>query len=40
VELVLARLAGRELHLQPVPPVLLVRSSSGPVPVVSTPAGV
>ncbi len=40
VQLVLARLAGRELHLQPVPPVLLVRSSSGPVPVVSTPAGV
>ena len=32
VELVLARLAGRELHLQPVPPVLLVRSSTGPVP--------
>jgi DNA-binding LacI/PurR family transcriptional regulator len=30
VELVLARLAGRELHLEPVPPVLLVRSSTGP----------
>ena len=40
VELVLARLAGRELHLQPVPPELLVRSSSGPVPVGRTPAGV
>jgi len=40
VELVLARLAGRELHPEPVPPVLLVRSSSGPVPVVSTRAGV
>jgi DNA-binding LacI/PurR family transcriptional regulator len=40
VELVLARLAGRELHLQPVPPVLLVRSSTGPVPVGRTPAGV
>jgi DNA-binding LacI/PurR family transcriptional regulator len=40
VELVLARLAGRELHLQPVPPVLLVRSSTGPVPVGSPPARV
>ncbi|WP_232806761.1 LacI family DNA-binding transcriptional regulator [Geodermatophilus chilensis] len=39
VELVLARLAGRELHLQPVPPVLLARASSGPVPVGRTPAG-
>jgi DNA-binding LacI/PurR family transcriptional regulator len=33
VELVLARLAGRELRLEPVPPVLLVRSSTGPIPV-------
>lgn len=32
VELVLARLAGRDLHLQPVSPALLVRASSGPVP--------
>ena len=40
VELVLARLAGQELHPQPVPPVLLVRSSTGPVPVGRTPAGV
>ncbi|MGR6966912.1 LacI family DNA-binding transcriptional regulator [Geodermatophilus sp. URMC 61] len=40
VELVLARLAGRELHLEPVPPVLLIRSSTGPVPVGRTPARV
>jgi DNA-binding LacI/PurR family transcriptional regulator len=40
VELVLARLAGRELHLEPVPPVLLVRSSTGPIPVGRTPARV
>lgn len=40
VELVLARLAGQELHLQPVPPVLLTRASSGPVPVGRTPARV
>jgi DNA-binding LacI/PurR family transcriptional regulator len=40
VELVLARLAGRELHPQPVPPVLLTRASSGPVPVGRMPAGV
>jgi DNA-binding LacI/PurR family transcriptional regulator len=40
VELVLARLAGRDLHLQPVPPVLLTRASSGPVPVGRVPAGV
>jgi DNA-binding LacI/PurR family transcriptional regulator len=40
VELVLARLAGQELHPQPVPPVLLVRSSTGPIPVGRTPAGV
>ena len=40
VELVLARLAGRDLHLEPVPPVLLVRSSTGPVPVGRTPARV
>jgi DNA-binding LacI/PurR family transcriptional regulator len=40
VELVLARLAGRDLHLEPVPPVLLTRASSGPVPVVRMPAGV
>jgi DNA-binding LacI/PurR family transcriptional regulator len=39
VELVLARLAGRELRLEPVPPVLLVRSSTGPIPVGRTPAG-
>ncbi|WP_244522732.1 LacI family DNA-binding transcriptional regulator [Geodermatophilus africanus] len=40
VELVLARLAGRDLHLQPVPTVLLTRASSGPVPVGRMPAGV
>jgi len=40
VELVLARLAGRDLHLEPVPPVLLTRASSGPVPVGRMPAGV
>ena len=40
VELVLARLAGQELRLQPVPPVLLTRASSGPVPVGRTPARV
>ena len=40
VELVLARLAGRELHLEPVPPVLLTRASSGSVPVVRMPAEV
>ena len=40
VELVLARLAGRDLHLDPVPPVLLVRSSTGPIPVGRTPARV
>ena len=40
VELVLARLAGRDLHLDPVPPVLLTRASSGPVPVGRLPAGV
>ncbi len=32
VELVLARLAGRELHQDPVPASLLVRSSTGPAP--------
>ncbi|MGY1711946.1 LacI family DNA-binding transcriptional regulator [Geodermatophilus sp. SYSU D00758] len=32
VALVLARLEGRELHPDPVPPTLLVRASSGPVP--------
>jgi DNA-binding LacI/PurR family transcriptional regulator len=40
VELVLARLAGQELHLEPVPPTLLVRASSGPVPVGVTHTGV
>jgi len=40
VELVLARLAGRELHLEPVPPTLLVRASTGPVPVPAASAGV
>jgi DNA-binding LacI/PurR family transcriptional regulator len=40
VELVLARLAGRDLHLDPVAPVLLVRSSTGPIPVGRTPARV
>jgi DNA-binding LacI/PurR family transcriptional regulator len=40
VELVLARLAGRDLHLDPVPPVLLTRASSGPVPAGRMPAGV
>ena len=40
VELVLARLAGQELHLEPVPPTLLVRASSGPVPVGAAHAGV
>ena len=39
VELVLARLAGRELHLEPVPPTLLVRASTGPVPVPAVSAG-
>jgi hypothetical protein len=29
---VLARLAGRELHQDPVPASLLVRSSTGPAP--------
>ena len=33
VELVLARLRGEELHPDPVPPVLLVRASTGPIPV-------
>jgi len=32
VELVLARLSGEELHQDPVPPSLLVRSSTGPAP--------
>ncbi|MGY1689014.1 LacI family DNA-binding transcriptional regulator [Geodermatophilus sp. SYSU D01105] len=32
VELVLARLRGEELHPDPVPPALLVRSSTGPAP--------
>ncbi|MGY1624631.1 LacI family DNA-binding transcriptional regulator [Geodermatophilus sp. SYSU D00965] len=32
VELVLARLQGLELHPDPVPPALLVRASTGPVP--------
>ena len=40
VELVLARLGGRELHPEPVPPTLLVRASTGPVPVPAAPAGV
>jgi DNA-binding LacI/PurR family transcriptional regulator len=40
VELLLARLAGRDLHLEPVPPVLLTRASSGPVPVGRMPARV
>jgi len=33
VELVLARLKGDELHPDPVPATLLVRSSTGPAPV-------
>lgn len=40
VELVLARLAGRELHPEPVPPTLLVRASTGSAPVLAAPAGV
>ena len=40
VQLVLARLAGEDLVPEPVVPVLVVRSSSGPVPVGRTPAGV
>ncbi|WP_179224703.1 LacI family DNA-binding transcriptional regulator [Geodermatophilus pulveris] len=40
VQLVLARLEGRELSLEPVPPVLLVRASSGPVPAGAAHAGV
>jgi DNA-binding LacI/PurR family transcriptional regulator len=32
LQLVLARLAGEELHPDPVPPVLLVRGSTGPAP--------
>ena len=32
VELVLARISGEELHQDPVPPSLLVRSSTGPAP--------
>jgi DNA-binding LacI/PurR family transcriptional regulator len=32
VELVLARLKGEDLHQDPVPPTLLVRSSTGPTP--------
>jgi len=37
VELVLARLTGEELHQDPVPPALLVRSSTGPAPVRAAP---
>jgi len=33
LQLVLARLGGEELHPDPVPPALLVRASTGPVPV-------
>jgi DNA-binding LacI/PurR family transcriptional regulator len=40
VRLVLARLHGEELHPDPVPPALLVRGSTGPVPVRALPAGV
>ena len=40
VELVLARLAGRELHLEPVPPTLLVRASTGSAPVLAASATV
>ena len=36
VELVLARLKGEDLHPEPVPPALLVRSSTGPAPVRGT----
>ena len=32
VQLVLARLAGTDLHPEPVPPALIVRSSTGPAP--------
>jgi len=37
VELVLARLKGEELHPDPVPASLLVRSSTGPAPARRTP---
>ena len=37
LQLVLARLGGEELHPDPVPPALLVRASTGPVPVRGTP---
>jgi DNA-binding LacI/PurR family transcriptional regulator len=40
VQLVLARLAGQDLVPEPVVPVLVVRSSTGPVPVGVTPARV
>jgi len=40
VRLVLARLHGEELHPDPVPPALLVRGSTGPVPARALPAGV
>jgi DNA-binding LacI/PurR family transcriptional regulator len=40
VQLVLARLAGEDLVPEPVVPVLVVRSSTGPVPVGRTRAGV
>ncbi|HYO35904.1 MAG TPA: LacI family DNA-binding transcriptional regulator [Geodermatophilus sp.] len=39
VQLVLARLAGEDLVPEPVVPVLVVRSSTGPVPVGRTPVG-
>ncbi len=39
VQLVLARLAGEDVVPEPVVPVLVVRSSTGPVPVSRTPAG-
>ncbi|RBY77705.1 LacI family transcriptional regulator [Geodermatophilus sp. TF02-6] len=38
VQLVLARLRGEDLRLEPVPPALLVRSSTGPAPVTAVPA--